>query len=249
MKRHQSALLALLAALTLLPVHPVQSQTSSFVIEGADATNTLSLASSPSLEALIDDVATRFVMAFANGNEYYALTPIPVALESLLSAIDPRFVMAFAHANESYDLTPVPTQLEALLEEVVPRFVIGFANSSRQIGLQYPADLIDDDRPPEASTVEVSPSGQTRATVSWTTDEFADSTVECGTQSGTYTLTFSDPLYVKAHMVTLTGLTPETTYHCQASSTDLSGNTYQSEEFSFEQAGESFIHLPLVLRH
>lgn len=72
--------------------------------------------------------------------------------------------------------------------------------------------------------------------------------VKCGTQSGMYTMTFSDPLYVRVHAVTLTGLTAGTMYYCQISSTDLSGNTYQSQEFSFEQVEELFIYLPLVLR-
>ena len=61
-------------------------------------------------------------------------------------------------------------------------------------------------------------------------------------------MTFSDPLYAKVHVVTLTGLTAGTTYYCQISSTDLSGNTYQSQELSFEQLENFFIYLPLVLR-
>ena len=101
---------------------------------------------------------------------------------------------------------------------------------------------------PRFMDYRIKPEGETSTTVSWTTDEYADSTVECGTQSGTYTLTFSDPLYARVHAVTLTGLTAGTTYYCQITSTDLSGNPYQSQEFSFEQVEELFIYLPLVLR-
>jgi hypothetical protein len=46
----------------------------------------------------------------------------------------------------------------------------------------------------------------------------------------------------------VTGLTTGTRYYCRVSSTDLSGNTYRSQEFSFEQTEESFVYLPLVLR-
>jgi hypothetical protein len=248
MRELRFALLGILAVLAAGVVLPVRGQSGDFVIENADATNTLSFTSSSGLEAAMDEVAPRFVMAFANANQYYTLTPIPTALADLLKALQPRFVMAFANANRFYDLTPIPGELETLLGRMAPRFVIEFANANRQIRLQYPVALIDDDRPPAASSIEVAPSGQTRATISWTTDEYADSVVECGTRSGTYTMSFSDPLYVKVHRVTLTGLTPETTYYCQASSRDLSGNTYRSPEFSFEQGGESFIYLPLVLR-
>lgn len=61
-------------------------------------------------------------------------------------------------------------------------------------------------------------------------------------------MTFSDTLYVKVHTVTLTGLTAETTYYCRITSTDPSGNAYQSQEFSFEHREDSFVYLPLVLR-
>jgi hypothetical protein len=188
-------------------------------------------------------------MEFANANRVYTLTPIPTALEDLLDAMAPRFVMEFANANKVYDLTPIPAELDTLLGQVAPRFVLEYANANREIGLVFPIDLIDDNTPPQGSTIEIETAGETSTIISWTTDEYADSTVECGTQSGTYTMTFSDPLYVKVHAVIVTGLTPGTTYYCQISSTDLSGNTYQSQEFSFEQAEETFVYLPLVLRN
>ena len=169
-------------------------------------------------------------------------------LNTLVSNIEPRFVMEFANANKFYTLTPIPSQLDTLLGQVAPRFVLQYANTSREITLGFPVDLVDDTTPPQGSNIEAEPAGETSTTVSWTTDEYADSTVECGTQSGTYTMTFSDPLYARVHAVTLTGLTAGTTYYCQVTSTDLSGNPYQSQEFSFEQVEDVFIYLPLVLR-
>ena len=156
--------------------------------------------------------------------------------------------MEFANANKFYTLTPIPSQLDTLLGQVAPRFVLQYANASREITLGFPVDLVDDTTPTQCSNIKAEPAGETSTTVSWTTDEYADSTVECGTQSGTYTMTFSDPLYARVHAVTLTGLTAGTTYYCQVTSTDLSGNPYQSQEFSFEQVEDVFIYLPLVLR-
>jgi hypothetical protein len=109
--------------------------------------------------------------------------------------------------------------------------------------------MIGDSEAPQGSGIEFETTGTYTTTVTWTTDEYADSTVECGTESGAYTMTFSDTLYVKIHAVTLTGLTPETRYYCRITSTDPSGSTYQSQEFSFEQAEETFVYLPLVLRN
>ena len=45
-----------------------------------------------------------------------------------------------------------------------------------------------------------------------------------------------------------TGLIAGMTHYCRVSSTDLSGNTYQSQESTFEQSEGSSIYLPLVLR-
>ncbi len=249
MRQLKIVLLLLLTALTFSSLHPVRGKISSFTIENADATNTLEVISSSGLETLINQVSPRFVMEFANANKVYDLTPIPNALDDLLANLQPRFVMEFANANKIYDLTPMPTQLGSLLlDNLKPRFILQYANANRELSLSFPVDLIDDSEAPQTSEIELATTGAYTATVTWTTDEYADSIVECGTESGAYTMTFSNTRYVKVHAVTLTGLTPDTTYYYRISSTDLSGNTYQSEEFSFEQSEEKFIYLPLVLR-
>ena len=249
MKKFQSVLFLLLTVLVLSSLRPVRGKTSSFIIENADATNTLAVTSSSELETLIDQVAPRFVIEFAKANQVYTLTSLPTALDDLLATLQPRFVMEFANANKVYDLTPMPNQLGSLLlDNLKPRFILQYANANRELSLSFPVDLIGDSEAPQTSEIELATTGAYTATVTWTTDEYADSIVECGTESGAYTMTFSDTRYVKVHAVTLTGLTPDTTYYYRISSTDLSGNTYQSEEFSFEQSEEKFIYLPLVLR-
>jgi len=238
-------LFMLVAAVVTLPA----SGQSGFIIENADATNTLSFTASTELNTLIDQIAPRFVVEFAHANQYYTLTAIPTALNDLLATLQPRFVIEFARANKYYALTPIPSQFDTLLGQIAPRFVLEFAKANRYIALSFPVDLINDTTPPQGSNITVKPAGETSTTITWTTDEYADSTVRCGTQSGNYTMTFTDPLYVKQHSITLTDLTAGTTYYCVCSSTDLSGNTYQSQEFSFEQVEETFIYLPLVLRN
>jgi len=196
---------------------PVRGQGTGFIITSADDTNTLSFTPSTVLGTLINQVAPRFVVEFANTSRYYTLTPIPA-------------------------------QLNTLLVQVAPRFVLEFANTNRNISLNYPTALINDTTPPQISAIETETAGTTSTNISWTTDEYATSTVKCGTQPGIYTINFSTPLYVKLHTVTVMGLTAGSTYYCRISGADLSGNTSQSQEFAFEQVEESFTYLPLVIR-
>ncbi|WP_196139004.1 fibronectin type III domain-containing protein [Aliikangiella sp. G2MR2-5] len=62
----------------------------------------------------------------------------------------------------------------------------------------------------------------TEATVIWTTDEPANSGASYN--DGTYYHVVTDENFVKEHSLSLTDLTPETTYTLTASSTDASGN-------------------------
>ena len=66
------------------------------------------------------------------------------------------------------------------------------------------------------------------ATVTWTTDEPADSRVDYGTTAGSLTQNATDASAVTAHSVRLTGLTPGTTYHYRVRSADGSGNATTS---------------------
>ena len=76
-----------------------------------------------------------------------------------------------------------------------------------------------------------------------------DSTVILGTQPGVYPQLRSDPLYVKSHIILLTGL-PPANYYYRVQSRDQSGNLAQSSEGSFTiNSGPTHRgYLPLVLR-
>jgi len=76
------------------------------------------------------------------------------------------------------------------------------------------------------------------AYVKWTTDQIANSTLECGTvHAGPYNLTTSDATgYGKAHALKMDGLDPDTDYFCKVISTDdlPSPTTLTSSEFTFK---------------
>jgi chitodextrinase len=88
-----------------------------------------------------------------------------------------------------------------------------------------------DEDPPVISGVAVN-AGTTAATVTWSTDEPADSRVEYGPTSA-YGETRSSPSLVTSHSINLSALTCETTYHYRVSSADASGNRATSPDASF----------------
>jgi regulation of enolase protein 1 (concanavalin A-like superfamily) len=98
----------------------------------------------------------------------------------------------------------------------------------------YPAPT--DTLPPFITAVRVT-AGETEATVEWTTDEFATSTVACGHTTAYEHGETSTPGFTQSHAVLLTGLTPSTTYHIQVSSEDPDGRTSYSPDYTFITAG------------
>ncbi len=70
------------------------------------------------------------------------------------------------------------------------------------------------------------------ATFSWTTNHSANSLINYGTSSG-YGSSSSTPALVTSHSITLTGLTNNTTYHYQISSTDAQSNVATTTDGTF----------------
>jgi beta-lactamase superfamily II metal-dependent hydrolase len=87
--------------------------------------------------------------------------------------------------------------------------------------------------PPVISAVQAANITTTSADIQWNTDEDSDSFVEYGTSSGNYTDSESDSAMVTSHSVTLSNLSPSTTYYYRVKSTDASNNTATSSEYYF----------------
>jgi len=247
--RHILPVLALASTVILISTlsFPVFGQ-SGIVVNNADAIQNTSVSISQDLVDLANSIQPRIVTQYANTVCKLNLSNLPAALHALLEQLTVRIVFQYVDTNRVVNLSSSEI-LPTLLEQIAPRIIFQYANTTRHLLLGFPVDLINDTTPPQGSNITAKSAGETSATVTWVTDEYADSTVRCGTQPGNYTMTFSDPLYVKPHSITLTGLTAGTTYYCVCSSTDPSGNTYQSQQFSFKQVEEVFIYLPLVLRN
>jgi chitodextrinase len=91
------------------------------------------------------------------------------------------------------------------------------------------------DTTPPAITAVAAQAGASSATVTWTTDEPADSRVEYGPTTA-YGESRSDSALAGAHSLELTGLACETTYHYRVSSADAAGNRSTSTDRTFTTA-------------
>lgn len=92
---------------------------------------------------------------------------------------------------------------------------------------------VADTTPPTISAVTVSSTSQSGATITWTTNEAADSQVNYGATSSYGSHSTLDSTLVTSHSVTLSGLTASTTYHYQVVSKDASSNSASSSDATF----------------
>lgn len=89
-----------------------------------------------------------------------------------------------------------------------------------------------DTTPPVISSVQAGNIGSNSATITWITDESSSSLVDYGLTTG-YGSSQSTSGATTSHSVLLTGLSANTTYFYQVSSTDGSGNNSSSGGYSF----------------
>ena len=104
--------------------------------------------------------------------------------------------------------------------------------------LLYPIELFDDTTPPIITNVTATNITNNSAAITWNTDEVADSLVNYGKASGSYTESEERPLFVVNHTIELTGLSSGTTYYYVVTSTDRSGNRNESSEYYFTTPGK-----------
>ncbi len=90
--------------------------------------------------------------------------------------------------------------------------------------------LTSDDTPPVISGVTVIDITASSVTITWVTDERADSQVEYGLTANYGSSSTVDSTLVYDHLVVLTGLAPQTTYHYRVKSTDYWANSTQSPD-------------------
>jgi hypothetical protein len=244
--RKATLLLAILLPVLAVTVPVVSQQGDSIIVNNADEVRETAVAMDQDLADSLAGVGPRIVLQYANQLRHIGLANVPNALQTLLDQVSPRVVVQYANTIRRVGLA-MPSELQTLLGQVSDRIVFQYANTNRQESLIYPVALFNDTTPPQVSGITTRPTGIGSVTIAWTTDEFATSTVLYGTQPGVYPHTVSDPLYTKHHEITLTGLTVGTTYYYKVRSTDRSGNTTTSSEYSF--TAQVYVYLPLIMRN
>jgi hypothetical protein len=103
----------------------------------------------------------------------------------------------------------------------------GYAFFNASAG-SYEATYAVDSTPPVITSVNVAPSDDGTAILSWTTDEPSDSQVSYGTSADSLSLSGGSATLVTSHSVALSDLAPMTTYYFRLSSTDAASNTAAS---------------------
>jgi hypothetical protein len=120
------------------------------------------------------------------------------------------------------------TSLRYLLDEI--RAEINRLNNDVYECCQgQPVDRI----PPVIGAVQATAVTGTGATITWSTNEPADSQVEYGPTMAYGSSTPLDAALATAHSVTLPGLTPKTLYHYRVKSKDAADNSAVSGDFTF----------------
>jgi len=110
-------------------------------------------------------------------------------------------------------------------------WVQDFGASSQTYPLSQDMTLPGDTTPPVITAVRVSGVTSSAATVSWATNEPADSQVEYGTTAAYGSSSPLDPTLTTTHTVTLSSLSAATTYYCRVKSRDAAGNLAVTSDF------------------
>lgn len=103
--------------------------------------------------------------------------------------------------------------------------------------------VIPDTTPPAITGISATDVAKNSATITWDTDELADSLVRYGTSLENYTETIYGASYAMNHSIDLTELSLDTTYYYIVNSTDSSANSAQSTEQSFKTFPEIVISI------
>ena len=119
----------------------------------------------------------------------------------------------------------------------VDKLLLRKSSSSTAPGGLGPAEsgrtsVLPDVTPPSISNVAVEGLTPSAATLTWTTDELANSEVAYGETSAYGSLRTTAGL-TTSHRVTLSPLTPGTLYHVQVRSRDAAGHTSASDDLTF----------------
>jgi hypothetical protein len=233
--------------LLLIAVQPTAAQ-SDVIVNNADATWTNALGRSNPLATLLSQVVTRVVQGEADANRNELLSNAPAGLRTLLNQVPVRVFFDSADGSRTFSLLQLPATLRDAVAGTALRTVVDMANGTRVFGLNYPRVLLNDQTPPAMLKPMLERVANGAVDLVWATDEFTSVVVRYGPAPGAYTQEKRDSLFAKAHRLRFTDLQPGVTYYFQFVSTDLSGNSATSTEYSLTYTVTIPLYLPQIRR-
>ena len=153
------------------------------------------------------------------------------------------FIRTLPTTDKTHEITL--TNLEASTTYYFQAFSTDLSNNgpSQSEVLQFTTDAGADATAPVISSITAT-AADSSAILSWTTDELADSYVDFGTVEGLLDLNVGKVDDVEDHEITLTNLTPGTTYYYTVGSIDRAGNPTESEAAQFTTLAAADVQAP-----
>lgn len=187
-----------------------------------DTTSPVVSITSPANNATISTTTT----VTANATDDVAVNKVEFYVDGALKGTD----TTASSNNYTYSLNP--TSLSAGTHSL---YAIAYDSSGNTATSGTVAFTVPntDTTPPTISAVTAGSVTQTSATITWTTNEAADSQVAYGTSTSYGSTTTLDTTKVTSHSVSVSGLTAGTTYHFKVTSKDASGNSASSADATF----------------
>ncbi|HEU0085857.1 MAG TPA: immunoglobulin-like domain-containing protein [Candidatus Paceibacterota bacterium] len=150
--------------------------------------------------------------------------------DGVTAITDPEKISVFMTASNGAVLNSIDTTVGSSGNIITYRVTGsdgGIATATRTVN-------VEDVSPPVISNISTPIVTSDSVAIVWTTNEVADGQVWYGTTSGVHGSSSNlNANLVVTHLITLTELTPETTYYYIIESTDAEGNKATSEEQSF----------------
>jgi hypothetical protein len=221
---------------TTLPT--AANPTSSVIVQGADSTWISPVSGSSSLTSLWQSVSSTVLVQYARSVGNLGLIAPPASIQNAFAAAPSHALVQYANSNQVLRLTK-PGEGPASSGDEQQRAIFQYANAGTVVYMKYARTLFNDTQSPTVSDIRTE-----GMRVLWTTNEYADSTVLYGEESGVYPWQVNDPLYVKEHGLVLSNAVPGQAYFYKIRTTDRSGNVYESPEQTFTSVQS--VYLPFV---
>jgi hypothetical protein len=182
---------------------------------------------------------TGFIINNADAQAVYNAQP-SVDLNTLIRNVINHFIIDRADANSVFSIGVPPPSLQVGIH-----FVLDQADNNKVLGSKYPAQLINDQTPPQITKItSKGTSGGVMLVIE--TNEFTTLEINYGTSAGNHSNVLTDPLLLLQHEITLPPLAGGQAYYVIVKAMDRSGNLTTAPEEKI--TGSSSIYLPAIKR-